>query len=128
MSVNRRAAHRRDGRGFSCGNTEQPAGTCTWSVVSPAKVRCTSRKLSLTAEAQAERETGQDVGEWWAALDGQVRALLRSGRFPQLAAVHGRQLDDLDAVLEHALARYLDGLELRLRRAGATTSGAPASR
>jgi DNA-binding transcriptional regulator YhcF (GntR family) len=92
----------------------------------PAMVR--GLAANLTAEAQAERETGQDVGEWWATLDGQVRALLRSGRFPQLAAVHGRQLDDLDAVLEHALARYLDGLELRLRRAGATTSGAPASR
>jgi hypothetical protein len=46
MSVKRLAAQRRDGRGFSRGKTEQPAGTVTTSAVSAANVCWTSRKLS----------------------------------------------------------------------------------
>jgi len=81
----------------------------------PALVR--GLAASVAAETRAERETGQDSDEWWATLDGEVRALLGSGRFPHLAAVQGRTPDDLDALLEHALARHLDGLEMRLRAA-----------
>ncbi len=85
----------------------------------PALVR--GLAASLAAETRAERETGQDNDEWWATLGGEVRALLGSGRFPHLAAVQGQTPEDMDALLEHALARHLDGLEMRLR--GATSSG-----
>ena len=46
MSVKRLAAHRREGRGFSLGKIEHPAGTVTTSVVAPAKRRWTCLKLS----------------------------------------------------------------------------------
>ncbi len=90
----------------------------------PALVR--GLAASGAAETRAERETGQDNHEWWATLDGEVRALLGSGRFPHLAAVQERTPGDLDALLEHALTRHLDGLEMRLRRA--TSAGGSASR
>jgi DNA-binding transcriptional regulator YhcF (GntR family) len=70
---------------------------------------------TVAAEARAERETGQDNDQWWVTLDGEVRALLGSGRFPQLAAAQG-PAQDLDALLEHALTCHLDGLEMRLAR------------
>jgi AcrR family transcriptional regulator len=81
----------------------------------PAVVR--GLAASLAAETRAERETGQDNDQWWVTLDGEVGALLGSGRFPQLAAVQGPSaVQDLDALLEHALTRHLDGLEMRLTR------------
>ncbi|WP_255621299.1 GntR family transcriptional regulator [Pseudonocardia sp. DSM 110487] len=90
----------------------------------PALVR--GLAASGAAETLAERETGQNNDEWWATLGGEVRALLGSGRFPHLAAVQGQTPEDMDALLEHALARHLDGLEMRLR--GATSSGGSTSR
>jgi hypothetical protein len=90
----------------------------------PALVR--GLAASVAAETRAERETGQNNDEWWATLGGEVRALLGSGRFPHLAAVQDQTPEDMDALLEHALARHLDGLEMRLR--GATSSGGSTSR
>jgi DNA-binding transcriptional regulator YhcF (GntR family) len=90
----------------------------------PALVR--GLAASVAAETRAERETGQDNHEWWATLGGEVRALLASGRFPHLAAIQGQTLDDMDALLEHALNRHLDGLEMRLQTA--TAAGGPTSR
>jgi DNA-binding transcriptional regulator YhcF (GntR family) len=87
----------------------------------PALVR--GLAASRAAETRAERETGQDNHEWWATLDGEVRALLGSGRFPHLAAVQGRTPGDMEALLEHALTRHLDGLEMRLRRATSSSAG-----
>jgi DNA-binding transcriptional regulator YhcF (GntR family) len=81
----------------------------------PALVR--GLAASVAAETRAERETGQDNDEWWATLAGEVRALLGSGRFPHLAAVQGPTLEDMDALLDHALTRHLDGMEMRLRSA-----------
>jgi hypothetical protein len=81
----------------------------------PALVR--GLAASVAAETRAERETGQDNHEWWTTLGGEVRALLGSGRFPHLAAIQGQTLEDMDALLEHALTRHLDGLEMRLRPA-----------
>jgi DNA-binding transcriptional regulator YhcF (GntR family) len=80
----------------------------------PALVR--GLALSAAAERAAERETGVANDQWWLALDGEVRALLDSGRFPRLAALRHEDLQDLDAVLEHAVARHLDGLAARLAR------------
>jgi DNA-binding transcriptional regulator YhcF (GntR family) len=90
----------------------------------PALVR--GLAASLAAEARAERETGQDNDEWWATLDDEVRALLGSGRFPHLVAVRDGMPGDLDALLEHAVTRHLDGLEMRIRRA--TSAGGSTSR
>jgi DNA-binding transcriptional regulator YhcF (GntR family) len=90
----------------------------------PALVR--GLAASVAAETRAERETGQDNHEWWATLGGEVRALLGSGRFPHLAAIQGQTLDDMDALLDHALNRHLDGLEMRLQTA--TAVGGPTSR
>jgi len=69
---------------------------------------------SAAAETRAERETGQANDQWWVALDEEVRTLMASGRYPHLAAVPERAVQDLDALLEHALARHLDGLATRL--------------
>jgi DNA-binding transcriptional regulator YhcF (GntR family) len=82
----------------------------------PAVVR--GLAASLAAETRAERETGQDNDQWWVTLDSEVRALLSSGRFPHLAAVQGQALEDMDALLEHALKRHLDGLAMSLTRYG----------
>jgi hypothetical protein len=90
----------------------------------PAVVR--GLAASLAAEARAERETGQDTDEWWTTLGDEVRALLGSGRFPHLAAIQDRTPDDMDALLDHALTRHLDGLEMRLRPA--TSARGPTSR
>jgi DNA-binding transcriptional regulator YhcF (GntR family) len=90
----------------------------------PALVR--GLAASLAAETRAERETGQDNDEWWATLDGEVRALLGSGHFPHLAAVQDQTPEDMDAVLEHALARHLDGLAMHLR--SATSAGGSTNR
>ena len=78
----------------------------------PAFVRGTA--LTMTAEANAERETGLTNVQWWLAIDHEVRKQLGSGRFPHLATVPGGILDDLDALFEHGLARHLDGLAARL--------------
>ncbi len=80
----------------------------------PAVVR--GLGVTLAAEIRAERETGQDNDQWWTMLDGEVRASLRSGRFPLLSTVSEQDVRDLDALLEHALTRHLDGLEMRLAR------------
>lgn len=72
--------------------------------------------ISLAAETRAERETGQDNDQWWITLDGEVRALLASGRFPHLTSVPDGVIQDLDAQLEQALTRHLDGLEMRIHR------------
>lgn len=80
----------------------------------PALVR--GLALTLAAETAAERETGLANDQWWTALDDEVRVLLESGRFPQLRALGDGQVGDLDGMLDHALARHLDGLALRLAR------------
>jgi DNA-binding transcriptional regulator YhcF (GntR family) len=69
---------------------------------------------SAAAEALAERETGQANDQWWVALGDEVAALLASGRFPHLALAPEGAVQDMDALLEHALTRHLDGLAWRL--------------
>jgi DNA-binding transcriptional regulator YhcF (GntR family) len=90
-----------------------PAERMREALTLPAIVR--GLAATVAAEARAERETGQDNDQWWVTLDGEVRALLDSGRFPQLAAAQS-PAQDLDALLEHALTCHLDGLEMRLAR------------
>jgi DNA-binding transcriptional regulator YhcF (GntR family) len=90
-----------------------PAERVREALTLPAIVR--GLAATVAAEARAERETGQDNDQWWVMLDVEVRALLGSGRFPQLAAAQG-PVQDLDALLEHALTCHLDGLEMRLAR------------
>jgi DNA-binding transcriptional regulator YhcF (GntR family) len=80
----------------------------------PALVR--GLALSSAAETQAERETGVANEQWWSAIDDEVRALMASGRFPRLAAVPLGPAHDFDGLLEHAMARHLDGLAARLAR------------
>ena len=77
------------------------------------------RGLAVTAAAETreERETGVANDRWWLTLDDEVRALMRSGRFPLLATVSGEIVQDLDALLEHALRRHLDGLAWHLANA-----------
>lgn len=65
---------------------------------------------SAAAETHAEHETGQANHQWWIALDDELCGLMASGRYPNLAAVPDAAIEDLDALLEHALARHLDGL------------------
>ncbi|SDH27751.1 regulatory protein, tetR family [Sinosporangium album] len=75
----------------------------------PALVR--GLALAAADELRAERETRMRTAEWWTAIDAEAQQWFRSGRFPRLAA-EGEQLatDDMDALFEHSLARYLDGL------------------
>jgi hypothetical protein len=80
----------------------------------PALVR--GLAMTAAAETREERETGVTNDRWWLTLDDELRALLRSGRFPLLATLPGETVRDLDALLEHALARHLDGLQVRLAR------------
>jgi DNA-binding transcriptional regulator YhcF (GntR family) len=80
---------------------------------------------SAAAELRAERETGQGNDQWWNTLQDELDALMRSGRFPMLAGLPEDAVRDLDGLLEHALARHLDGLEMRLARAGGGTNGTP---
>jgi DNA-binding transcriptional regulator YhcF (GntR family) len=84
------------------------------AVTLPALVR--GLAASAAAELRAERETGQANDQWWLTLQDELEALMRSGRFPMLAAVPEGAVRDLDALLEHALARHLDGLQMRLAR------------
>lgn len=84
------------------------------AVTLPALVR--GLAASAAAELRAERETGQANDQWWLTLQDELDALMRSGRFPLLAEVPERAVRDLDALLEHALGRHLDGLEMRLAR------------
>lgn len=71
---------------------------------------------SAFAETQAERETGMANEQWWATTDGEVHAVLRSGRFPRLAGISDQAVQDLDGLLEHAMTRHLDGLAAHLSR------------
>jgi hypothetical protein len=80
-----------DGLGLSLAERTREALTL------PALVR--GLAASAAAETQAERETGQAVDQWWASLDDEVRALMRSGRFPLLAATRSDTIQDLDALL-----------------------------
>jgi DNA-binding transcriptional regulator YhcF (GntR family) len=82
------------------------------AITLPALVRGIA--ASLAAETQAERETGQDNDQWWVTLDGEVRALLSSGYFPHLAELQNQMPQDMDALLNHALTRHLDGLQMRV--------------
>lgn len=84
------------------------------AITLPALVR--GLAASAAAEIRAERETGQANDQWWATLQDELDALMRSGRFPRLAAIPDGVVHDLDALLEHALARHLDGLAARLAR------------
>ncbi|MHA6617432.1 TetR/AcrR family transcriptional regulator C-terminal domain-containing protein [Pseudonocardia sp. DLS-67] len=86
------------------------------AVTLPALVR--GLAASAAAEQRAERETGQANDQWWLTLQDELDALMRSGRFPLLAEIPDDAVRDLDALLEHALARHLDGLEMRLARGG----------
>jgi DNA-binding transcriptional regulator YhcF (GntR family) len=78
----------------------------------PAFVRGTA--LTMSAEAEAERETGMTNLQWWIAIDDEVQEQLGTGRFPHLAALAPGVVDDLDGLFEHGLARHLDGLAARL--------------
>jgi DNA-binding transcriptional regulator YhcF (GntR family) len=71
---------------------------------------------SATAEARAERETGQPNDQWWIALDSELQGVMAAGRYPHLASIPDDVVKDLDALLEHALTRHLDGLAAHLAR------------
>jgi DNA-binding transcriptional regulator YhcF (GntR family) len=80
----------------------------------PALVR--GLAVTAAAEMRAERETGMANDQWWVTLDDEVRALMASGRYPRLAAVPPEGVQDLDALLTHAITRHLDGLAAHLAR------------
>ncbi|GAA0931757.1 GntR family transcriptional regulator [Pseudonocardia zijingensis] len=73
---------------------------------------------SAAAENRSERETGQANDQWWIALDHEFGRLVSSGRYPHLAAIPENAVRDLDALLDHALTRHLDGLAAHLARRG----------
>lgn len=92
-----------------------PAELAQAALALPALVR--GLALTTAGELQAERETRMRNKQWWSSIDDEVEALLGSGRFPRLAAVGSTVVvQDLDDVLDHALARYLDGLAARVGR------------
>ncbi len=91
-----------------------PAEKTREALVLPALVR--GLASSASAERAAEQETGLANDQWWFALDEEVRGLLRSGRFPRLAALHHESVQDFDALFDHAVTRHLDGLAARLAR------------
>ncbi|WP_433555452.1 GntR family transcriptional regulator [Pseudonocardia xinjiangensis] len=80
----------------------------------PALVR--GLAATAAAEMRAERETGMANDQWWVTLDDEVRALMASGHYPRLASVPPEGVQDLDALLDHAVTRHLDGLAARLAR------------
>ncbi|MFI6502975.1 TetR/AcrR family transcriptional regulator C-terminal domain-containing protein [Nonomuraea typhae] len=69
-----------------------------------------SAALSMAAEAEAEAESGVTLERWWLARRLRAENLLRSGRFPLLAAITPAQAGDDDGHFHYALARHLDGL------------------
>jgi DNA-binding transcriptional regulator YhcF (GntR family) len=89
-----------------------PAEKTREALTLPALVR--GLAISVTAEQTAERETGLANDQWWNALDEEVHAVLGSGRFPRLAALRIESVQDFDGLLDHAVARHLDGLASRL--------------
>jgi DNA-binding transcriptional regulator YhcF (GntR family) len=91
-----------------------PAERAREAVVLAALVR--GLAASAAAELRSERETGQANDQWWLTLQDELDTLMRSGHFPLLAAVPEDAVRDLDALLDHALGRHLDGLEMRLAR------------
>ena len=92
-----------------------PAEKTREALALPALVR--GLAISATAEKAAERETGLGNAQWWNTLNEEVHAVLRSGRFPRLAALHVESVQDFDGMLGHAVTRHLDGLAARLARA-----------
>jgi hypothetical protein len=54
----------------------------------PALVR--GLAISAAAEVRAERETGVANDQWWNTLDGEMRVLVSSGRFPDWPRSTGR--------------------------------------
>ncbi|GAA3068188.1 TetR/AcrR family transcriptional regulator C-terminal domain-containing protein [Pseudonocardia yunnanensis] len=95
-----------DGLGLS------PEEMAREAITLPAFVRGTA--LTMSAEAEAERESGMTNLQWWLAIDHEVQEQLGSGRFPHLATMAPGVVDDLDGLFEHGLARHLDGLAARL--------------
>ncbi|MFD6447606.1 GntR family transcriptional regulator [Promicromonospora sp. NPDC060204] len=65
--------------------------------------------LSLADEVEAEQDSGVTLDRWHAERAARAGELLRSGRFPRLAAVPVDAARDLDAQFEYGLARHLDG-------------------
>ncbi|MFC9424732.1 TetR/AcrR family transcriptional regulator C-terminal domain-containing protein [Streptomyces sp. NPDC056987] len=65
--------------------------------------------LSMADEVEAEQETGVTLDRWWLTQRARADELLRSGRFPLLAAVTGEAVSDVDGLFEYSLARHLDG-------------------
>jgi DNA-binding transcriptional regulator YhcF (GntR family) len=65
--------------------------------------------LSLADEVEAEQESGVTLDRWHAGQAARAHELLRTGRFPRLAAVPEDAARDLDAQFEYSLARHLDG-------------------
>ncbi|MGW2091274.1 TetR/AcrR family transcriptional regulator C-terminal domain-containing protein [Promicromonospora sukumoe] len=65
--------------------------------------------LSLADEVEAEQDSGVTLDRWHAERAARAAVLLRSGRFPRLAAVPVDAARDLDAQFEYGLARHLDG-------------------
>ncbi|MEV0381271.1 GntR family transcriptional regulator [Nonomuraea sp. NPDC050643] len=68
-----------------------------------------SLALSMAEEIEAEQETGVSLDRWQRADE-----LLRSGRFPLLAAFPEVTVADLDGLFEYGLARHLDGFAVLL--------------
>lgn len=95
-----------DGLGLASGEAAREAVTLASFVRGLA--------LSMTAEAEAERDSGMTAGQWWQAVDDEVERHLTSGRFPYLAAMSAGDVGDLDELFEHGLARHLDGLAARI--------------
>ncbi|MEU8305785.1 GntR family transcriptional regulator [Actinomadura sp. NPDC048955] len=78
--------------------------------------------LPLANEAEAEQETGVTLTRW--RLDRRERTdeLMRSGRFPLLAAVHEETTSDLEGLFEYGLARHLDGFAVLVESGARTPS------
>jgi DNA-binding transcriptional regulator YhcF (GntR family) len=68
---------------------------------------------SLETEAREEAVSGVTLHEWLLAREGETRALMTTGAFPNSARVFlGTELElDLDRLLEFGLQRFLDGVE-----------------
>lgn len=72
--------------------------------------------LSMTEEAEAERDTGLSLAGWRAAQRAQHHELLATGEFPLLASLSADPVTDAESLFEYGLARHLDGFATLVSR------------
>ncbi|WP_024805908.1 GntR family transcriptional regulator [Nocardia sp. BMG51109] len=85
-----------------------PVKTCYHEALTLHALVLTSA-LAVADEAEAEQNTGMTLDRWNAGQQPRAREILRSGRFPLLAAVTQDTAPDLDGLFDYGLARHLDG-------------------